>query len=720
MARADAEIEIAVRGIQQVEAARKKIKDLNTTIKEANQEFLEAAKEQKQIDRISKKDSGRAKQVRSINTLNKNLSRSKAVLNKVALVTEEAAEAARLYSQAQKDLNKGIAEQNKLLGINEKNKNKVSSADRNRFRETKQRIAESPGGRFRRLARGKTQEDRRIRGQVGSSALIGGAFPLLFGQGLGASVGGGLGGAAGGLLGGQFGFALSLVGTSVGAAFDNLAKKAVALGDALRKPTENLELLVRSAGLVGTPLERQVNKLKQLGLEATAADIALARIDEFANVEELKRLSSEFGELSRTLAILSTQTLDFVAGPLSQAISAINDVLSGGSNAFTFRDLVLSIPDDKMKEFNEKVGELIPESKAGRFNPVEQLIDRFSNAGNVNRAGQLSSDILTPSIINTLKKDFSPSSAPAKVEIAQGLVDKDRQAKISGLKQEVELERNRLTQRVEEQNVIKAKIKLNKLEAQIALKKFEAEKTEAGVRKDKLNDQVQELQIQRDLNVAQLQNAEILANPVKSAIIDVTKNIRDLNNAQLQGVQMAQTISSSFEESFSGIIRGTMSVQEAFGNMLNKIADHFLNLAAKLMASKLQSGILGLLGGGLSGGFGGSLFAGTTATGTASQFVGSASFPTFANGGRPPVGRASLVGEKGPELFVPRSSGTIVPNNRLGGGGSTSVVVNVDASGTDVQGDDSGAKELGTLISVAVQGELIKQQRPGGLLASVR
>ena len=49
-----------------------------------------------------------------------------------------------------------------------------------------------------------------------------------------------------------------------------------------------------------------------------------------------------------------------------------------------------------------------------------------------------------------------------------------------------------------------------------------------------------------------------------------------------------------------------------------------------------------------------------------------------------------------------------------------SVVVNVDASGTDVQGDEAQAKELGTLISVAVQGELLKQQRPGGLLASLR
>lgn len=37
----------------------------------------------------------------------------------------------------------------------------------------------------------------------------------------------------------------------------------------------------------------------------------------------------------------------------------------------------------------------------------------------------------------------------------------------------------------------------------------------------------------------------------------------------------------------------------------------------------------------------------------------------FADGGRPPVGRASLVGEQGPELFIPDSAGTVVPNEKL-------------------------------------------------------
>ena len=88
----------------------------------------------------------------------------------------------------------------------------------------------------------------------------------------------------------------------------------------------------------------------------------------------------------------------------------------------------------------------------------------------------------------------------------------------------------------------------------------------------------------------------------------------------------------------------------------------------------------------------------------------------FANGGRPPVGKPSIVGEKGPELFVPKRSGTIIPNDKLAGGGSTNISVNVDASGSSVQGNNESGKELGRVISAAIQSELLKQRRPGGLL----
>jgi phage-related minor tail protein len=54
----------------------------------------------------------------------------------------------------------------------------------------------------------------------------------------------------------------------------------------------------------------------------------------------------------------------------------------------------------------------------------------------------------------------------------------------------------------------------------------------------------------------------------------------------------------------------------------------------------------------------------------------------FANGGQPPVGVPSIVGERGPELFIPNTPGTIVPNHALSGGGQAityAPVINIDA-----------------------------------------
>lgn len=77
-----------------------------------------------------------------------------------------------------------------------------------------------------------------------------------------------------------------------------------------------------------------------------------------------------------------------------------------------------------------------------------------------------------------------------------------------------------------------------------------------------------------------------------------------------------------------------------------------------------------------------------------------------------------LMGEAGPEAIIPLKRG---PDGKLGvagGAGSMSIVVNVDAKGTQVEGDQNQGRQLGAAISAAVQQELIKQRRPGGLLAS--
>ena len=73
-----------------------------------------------------------------------------------------------------------------------------------------------------------------------------------------------------------------------------------------------------------------------------------------------------------------------------------------------------------------------------------------------------------------------------------------------------------------------------------------------------------------------------------------------------------------------------------------------------------------------------------------------------------------LMDEAGPEAILPLTR----RNGVLGveGGGGTNVVVNVDASGTEVQGDEQQGRALGQLIAAAVQSELVQQSRPGGIL----
>jgi TP901 family phage tail tape measure protein len=77
-----------------------------------------------------------------------------------------------------------------------------------------------------------------------------------------------------------------------------------------------------------------------------------------------------------------------------------------------------------------------------------------------------------------------------------------------------------------------------------------------------------------------------------------------------------------------------------------------------------------------------------------------------------------LMGEAGPEAIMPLRRGADGKLGVAGGGGSTTINVSVDAKGSSVQGDSGQGGALARVIAGAVQNELVKQRRPGGLLAS--
>ena len=150
--------------------------------------------------------------------------------------------------------------------------------------------------------------------------------------------------------------------------------------------------------------------------------------------------------------------------------------------------------------------------------------------------------------------------------------------------------------------------------------------------------------------------------------------------------RIGKSIASGVSDNLTAAIMQTKTLGEAAKSILNDLSSTLIRLGVNTILGGIAPGIFGGL-----------------------------PMLNFANGGRPPVGKASVVGEKGPELFVPRKSGTIIPNDKLGGG-STNINVNIDASGSSVEGDAQQSKELGRAISVAIQSELLKQRRPGGLL----
>jgi tape measure domain-containing protein len=182
----------------------------------------------------------------------------------------------------------------------------------------------------------------------------------------------------------------------------------------------------------------------------------------------------------------------------------------------------------------------------------------------------------------------------------------------------------------------------------------------------------------------------------------------------------ATAIGGAFSNAFIGVISGAKSAQQGLAEMMQSVAKHFLDMATKIIAQQLAMILYGTimkaLGVSMPGGGGGFNPFAPSITGNSIGDFGGGHFAGFANGGRPPVGRPSIVGERGPELFVPGTSGTIIPNHALGGGAN--VTVNVDASGSSVEGDSDQASQLGKMLGAAVQAELIKQKRPGGLLSS--
>jgi lambda family phage tail tape measure protein len=131
--------------------------------------------------------------------------------------------------------------------------------------------------------------------------------------------------------------------------------------------------------------------------------------------------------------------------------------------------------------------------------------------------------------------------------------------------------------------------------------------------------------------------------------------VDNATNAAKMGEQAFVSLTSNMESALEQFVQtGKLS----FSDLARSIITDLIRIQMKAQATKIFGGIdLG----GLFSGFG-SFFGGGYSPGYST--LASAPYPKFADGGE--ISGPSIVGERGPELFIPNTTGTIIPNNQLG------------------------------------------------------
>ena len=163
---------------------------------------------------------------------------------------------------------------------------------------------------------------------------------------------------------------------------------------------------------------------------------------------------------------------------------------------------------------------------------------------------------------------------------------------------------------------------------------------------------------------------EVLATLEKIETLEIKtpKGLQDIIDKNAEVRSSFEAIGNAVANGFKGMITGAQSFGSAMKNVIQSVIDELFRLY-------VVQQIVGFVTSALGGVFG----TGAQSTGSTGRIGG-----FRALGGSVSANTPYVVGEKGPELFMPSKSGTIIPNQNLpsGGGGGSTFNISVDARGS--------------------------------------
>jgi lambda family phage tail tape measure protein len=232
-------------------------------------------------------------------------------------------------------------------------------------------------------------------------------------------------------------------------------------------------------------------------------------------------------------------------------------------------------------------------------------------------------------------------------------------------------------------------------------------------------EKLKELQINRQIDEVLRQFPDLTQEQIEK--------VKELTGAAAEGVDTFKQKLKDYKESVDDL-RGQLAdaLINTFQGLEDKLTQfvttgkaNFKDLARSILEDlariAIRQAIIAPLVGGIGGIFG-------FARGGVMTEGGPLPLRGYARGGIANSPQLALFGEGSqPEAYVPLPDGRRIPvalQGTAGAAGGANVTVNVDARGTDAQGNSDQSRQLGRVIAAAVQNELIKQRRPGGILAA--
>ena len=583
--------------------------------------------------------------------------------------------------QGVENVNLSVEEQRNLFGTS--NAESLAAQRERETREFRGRRVSRKGFRAYQ-AKMKRRQERRQR--LNEGLMLGAGFPVLFGGGIGSVLGGTLGATAQAKAGPESGFGAQILLSAVGQAVDAFVVKTAEVGKALGGFTKDTGALTEAMGLAGTAEGQRIKIIEQLQGEQAAFDAMLKQLTGTIGEVGVQRLR-DFGDKWREVSMSMQSGMLRLQSALAGVLLAIDKIfkVSEGAREDRIMSFAATSDDQTLIDLRRK----------------RAALDEHVSGASANKRRSKSRKDLDKQILETATPLFDKQLAQTAIDNV--LVGENERIKL----RKEELQIAELTKQYRKdyskdlaEQIAQEEVKFNKTteSLQNLLKETEGRK-ESLVQSKASKEEIDSILVTEAAIQAILEDRPDAFNKIKEQIENVSeatgkaKDSTEELNAAFKEVGVA--VRDGLVDGINAAIDGTKTLGEVASNTFKRISNALLNYGVNLGLSALPGGL-------------GAFFQG------ALGMAGKPGVPERALGGPVSGGSPYIVGEKGPELFVPNSSGNIVPNHAMGG---ANIVVNVDASGSSVQGDAGQAEQLGDMIGQAVQMEIVNQSRPGGLLA---